>query len=575
MSLKVWLPLNGNTNNYGTLHQLDSIKVCKEPKYNTDIGGGIEFTGNTNNLLLFPEKELYLAYTDNFTISGWFYNTNLNTEGSSRDYSFTIGRVDVGEGGIGARFSNKQFLVYYNKIVFAIPTEYEEWNNFTFTKHGTTGYYYKNGVLIGTKVLNSDPAWSAGNQGYCGLGLGCFYYGSYTAIYPWKGKIKDFRIYDEVLSEQQIKDLSRGLFVHYKLNQPERSENLLTNTYNKIASFASDSTIENAFYGTPAIHRYRTGITEATWSEAQFYVYTCKPNTNYTFSVWMKASKSEDIPFKNFGYRYSVDNNSWINGDIILQKYPEFIANTWQKYITIIITPSCDILRFWLYNIAAYNFDYYIARPKIEEGYNENPQWTPSPKDSITWDNTEYDGSGFCNHGQLIGSVTSDFTTPRYDLAYSFNNSGYIKNDNFNCTVDKCTINFWVKPRTITKQHFIFSTHKEWTKNGISMWVNSGANTAAIMYAGVGEFSISWNIDVWQMITLVTDTKKIYVYNNGSLQISKDFAYSKIENPVLYIGSSLYGDINSERAECSLSDFRFYTSALSADDIKEIYNYRK
>jgi len=67
-----------------------------------------------------------------------------------------------------------------------------------------------------------------------------------------------------VLSEQQIKDLSRGLFVHYKLNQPERSENLLTNTYNKIASFASDSTIENAFYGTPAIHRYRTGITEAT-----------------------------------------------------------------------------------------------------------------------------------------------------------------------------------------------------------------------------------------------------------------------------------------------------------------------
>jgi len=77
------------------------------------------------------------------------------------------------------------------------------------------------------------------------------------------------------------------------------------------------------------------------------------------------------------------------------------------------------------------------------------------------------------------------------------------------------------------------------------------------------------------MITLVTDTKKIYVYNNGSLQIFKDFAYSKIENPVLYIGSSLYGDINSERAECSLSDFRFYTSALSADDIKEIYNYRK
>ncbi len=523
---------------------------------------------------MFPEKELYLAYTDNFTISGWFYNSNLNDDSTANNYSFTIGRVDMGEGGIGARFSNKQFLVFYNKIVFAIPTEYEEWNNFTFTKHGTTGYYYKNGVLIGTKTLNSDPAWSTGNEGYCGLGLGCFYFGAYATIYPWKGKIKDFRIYDEVLSEQQIKDLSRGLFVHYKLNQPERSENLLPDTYNKIATYAAAHTIENVFYGTPAMHRYRTGITSITWSEVQFF-YTFTPGV-YTFSIYTKSGTSSDFILT---FRYLKNDNS-LSDTTIEQFYYKETSDGWVKRVYKFTVPSGNIISPRVFFTNAYNFDYYLARPKLEYGYNPNPQWTPSPKDSIAWDNTEYDGSGFCNHGQLIGSVTSDFTTPRYDLAYSFNNSGYIKNDNFNCTVDKCTISFWIKPKSlISSQHFVFGTHNSWMQNGIDAWYDPGYETSLNIYyvtnAGSAQYAITWDVDTWQMITLVTDGVKYYSYKNAQLVESRDLIYSSIYNPVLYVGSSLFGDINSERAECSLSDFRFYTSALSADDIKEIYNYRK
>lgn len=572
MSLKVWLPLNGNTNNYGTLHQLDSIKVCKEPKYNTDIGGGIEFTGNTNNLLLFPEKELYLAYTDNFTISGWFYNTNLNTEGSSRDYSFTIGRVDVGEGGIGARFSNKQFLVYYNKIVFAIPTEYEEWNNFTFTKHGTTGYYYKNGVLIGTKVLNSDPAWSAGNQGYCGLGLGCFYYGSYTAIYPWKGKIKDFRIYDEVLSEQQIKDLSRGLFVHYKLNQPERSENIcLKNTLDEI-------TATNEFLRILSNGDYKDlGVGD------------------YTFSCYMKVAKGEPMPniYYTDGrydskYKYSIPEiyTDDIKSGKLSTEYKKVIARLqFENNIE-----NCNIMP----NVSIY-YTYgsgqipSIKYVKLEKGWNPNPQWTPSSKDSITWDNTEYDGSGFCNHGQLIGSVTTDFTTPRYDLAYSFNNSGYIKNDNFNCTVDKCTISFWIKPKSTLSSEYQFTlgTFSEWTENGngngIGIWTDRGKESTPYIRhqfqvngtSQALQINFTWYVDTWQMITFVSDCKKCYIYRNAELIKSYDMIYDSIINPTLYLGNGRFGNINKQNSDNSMSDFRFYTSALSADDIKEIYNYRK
>jgi len=76
-----------------------------------------------------------------------------------------------------------------------------------------------------------------------------------------------------VLSEQQIKDLSRGLFVHYKLNQPERSENIcLKNTLDEI-------TATNEFLRILSNGDYKDlGVGD------------------YTFSCYMKVAKGEPMP---------------------------------------------------------------------------------------------------------------------------------------------------------------------------------------------------------------------------------------------------------------------------------------
>jgi hypothetical protein len=46
----------------------------------------------------------------------------------------------------------------------------------------------------------------------------------------FKGMVADFRLYDEALSLKQIKELSKGLVTHYKLDGPKGNPNLLKST---------------------------------------------------------------------------------------------------------------------------------------------------------------------------------------------------------------------------------------------------------------------------------------------------------------------------------------------------------
>ena len=68
------------------------------------------------------------------------------------------------------------------------------------------------------------PSYSDGN----GLGLGYFHYTG--NLYPYYGDMNDFRIYDECLSKEQIKEISRGLILHYPLNSGYGNENLINGT---------------------------------------------------------------------------------------------------------------------------------------------------------------------------------------------------------------------------------------------------------------------------------------------------------------------------------------------------------
>ena len=94
MSLKVQLPLNGNTNNQG----VDGITLSGSPaSYSAGkIGTAATQNGSVGNVV-YNNTTAY-NYTDNFSFALWIYPIYT---GSTAQYAFTVGRADAGGYGYG------------------------------------------------------------------------------------------------------------------------------------------------------------------------------------------------------------------------------------------------------------------------------------------------------------------------------------------------------------------------------------------------------------------------------------------------------------------------------------------
>ena len=99
-----------------------------------------------------------------------------------------------------------------------------------FTVNGTTVTMYIDGIRQGT---GTDSSTLPEN--------------SVVTIYANNYSLNDFRLYDECLSPKQVKEISKGLIVHYQLKTPRVINNLRRNanygTYNNFASSGSTCTV--------------------------------------------------------------------------------------------------------------------------------------------------------------------------------------------------------------------------------------------------------------------------------------------------------------------------------------------
>jgi hypothetical protein len=80
-----------------------------------------------------------------------------------------------------------------------------KWTHFMFTYKNFTQYVYINGVFMGSR--------KAGNN----LNIA---ENSNLIFYNDPAQLNDFRIYDECLSDKEIKEIYKTLILHYKLNNP-------------------------------------------------------------------------------------------------------------------------------------------------------------------------------------------------------------------------------------------------------------------------------------------------------------------------------------------------------------------
>lgn len=579
MSLLVWLPLNGNLKNKG-IGTLSSDFSISSPTYSAGkTGNNLKISSQQSNVVTINE----LTNKKNVTISFWFCPNSGNTFGQWRDViSFGVSNgTTVSPFRMEASSSTgKNFGWWGNGILTTdvgcchYNLNLDTWYHITIVLNGTTTKKYINGELQETFTI---PTSYANNYYFTGtMTLGD------VSMYV---SLADVRIYDECLSVKQIKEISKGLILHYPLNSGYGNENLLVNTYE--GYYGNGTVLTDETYNGFKIRYLKYEGTSYKDCIAKSSIISPTANTYYTVSFWAKGN----CGISNFFYpnncasgissdghtTTSVDGNCYISLTSEWKRY----WITWKTRSDVSGAKNIVVGRIQNQGTGA---ECYIAGLKFEEG-DKNSVWSPNEADDLYsqlgYDSTTlYDTSGFENNAEKINTPFYTSDTALYDSCINFNQSGYLKNTSLDLYANKLTICFWVKmPNTIITQHFLFSTHNDWTHNGVGMWRDNSTEKGYYLLIKSNTettFSrpfIGINADTWTFISISYTGKQYSVYKNGSLYQTVDYGNDgQVYNPVLYLGNSLYnGTPSTETDEALMSDFRIYATALTADDIEQLY----
>lgn len=555
MALQVWLPLINNVENQG----VSNIPI---------INNGVTFVdkGKIGKCASFNNNYFSLQNLSNFntiSISFWMKPANTNQTGCLLNYRTGIG-LDLA---IFLIQGNIRFDAGGQTTFNYIYTT--DWQHVTVTYDGNIKNLYVNGILNQSVIINKAISCSA-TKGTVGASSVNTTSGSDN---NYIGLLNDYRIYDHCLSPKEVKEISKGLVLHYPLNSLV-NPNLVKNSY--FCTNMNTGTVEvvpnvgyvdnTAYYGSPAYHVFREGQTTIAYSEFQFIFRAnkCVPGKQYCISFWVKKCHSGgnwgNIILDGLRW-FKTDDNTMYTTSITWKDRPsENLLNVWQ-YASFYFTFPVECTAYaYYYNTVGKDIDYYISKIKVEEGTISTP-WC----DYGITNNIVYDCSGYQNNGTISGSLSCSADSPRYKTStISIDESSFSKIlcSNLNLPNGQTTLSFWSKPTNkntedSSKIEITYSKNRYFTYINYPYFIHDGDYKY--------KWKNYWSDGNWHFVTCLFDgtNTKIYIDGNDiSPSTSSDTSDAKtqLDDLTLLIRGN------------SLSDFRVYATALSEEDIKELYN---
>lgn len=561
MSLQVWLPLNGKANNQGLLGELPQSTA---PSY---VDGKLGKSMSTGGFYMTASQTSQVLNNNAISFCFWVY---INAETGKTD-----GRVMFfGNDGMGAN-NNRKFSLYNFPTVNDLHLSWMndaasatftggvwkgvlpsyQWTHVCVTYQNPNGVIYINGVPKATFSGVSNSATFAYQTQVI-----------YTSSYL---KWNDYRIYDHCLSVYEVKEIYKSLVCHYKLSGVG-GYNFAKDTYTKLILTSTGGTNENT--GNASFSNFGRDPYDLVDSLPNLV----SENDYITFSYDWKVITTNSGLTGNF--KGGVNASPWeFAGVVNLSDSNRSGRHVYTAKAGSLSTSTATRIRFRMDNIPS-GTKIEISNLKFEKS-SVPTAWCPAISDALYSSlgynsNIEYDCSGYGNHGTKSGTITSDSDSPRYNGSYAFNASTtngdrIASSTGFPIgTFPMFTINFWYKPK-------IGKTFGRWRDVcGTNCFRLESCNTAGTNYNWFGGFANSgglsgfnMNTETWYMVTLVSNGSTMYQYLNGNLIASRTLGSDYVSwatNGSFYIGEvDMYFNI---------SDFRIYATALSAEDIKALYN---
>lgn len=570
MSLRVWLPLNGDTNNYG----LDDLTV-------TNNGATVNQYGKIGKCYYFNGSSQYLKiqknqsfFSNEFSFCVWIYTTRNNSVyqgiGCCRKLTgavFTLFlspegkmRIDLGTN------SDEQWVSNY---YYPVNT----WFHVCVVFKNNKAKYYINGIERQERENLTNISYSWGQI----FTFGCSHVNNSTYANYLYGKLNDIRFYDHALSIKEIKEISKALVIHYPLDNFDLgNENLVPNSGSQVIS-AANSHIQKSLNSTDII---------------------LMKGKTITVSADIKSSSASLVSCDSY---LRNGSNGPANTNII--RKINNISNQYRRFSYTVDVPS----NLTFAQIAFRNNSntgtgvdtaatYYYKNIKIEIG-NKATQWIPYKTDTLYTslglnDNNIYDSSGFRNDATKT-NVSFQAGGPRHRNCAVFSGSNsYIRNENSTRWMvqqaNEMTINLWAYAEdwtTQTNAHLFSCTESGGfnIQNGstgyLSFSLHAGQNqafTSFVYRRDPAAIKLSDLSPGWHMFTFIYDKSqgtKIYI---DSILINQyDFTSYGIHfntNAKLFLGCQASTAVAAVPFfNGKQSDFRLYYTALSQSDIKTLY----
>lgn len=584
MALRLWLPLNGDLHNQGLDGEATAVTATNGSFVTNGKIGKCLKLGYTNNIIipsLIGSKKMSWAYwcrIDEATATNWLdpiHWTSTKADGSdgftSRQEFYTncTNTCVWYKGGSLGRGS-------FGNIVIG------EWNHFAFTIDYEAGeaIFYINGnqVSKGTTVDTTHQIAAIHNirLGENGLSV----------------SENDVRIYDNILSVKEVKELSKGLVLHYPLSDPyvEGTTNLITSEdclssicYNgatskyNYGSYSDIYKIVTTFEGQKGTKVYMGTDGNAAYP----YVYI---NNMYTSN----GTNSPEYKTLSFDYyttistsispyklgngtgtaTYKVTNTTTKTGtgtnSVVIPVKP----NMWNHIeITFHGTTDADAQWGYIKNQPSHTSDtsnfWFFANMQLEAkdhatGYTK---YNTSRNENVV-----YDVSGYQNNGTVVGVLNCSSDTPRYLLSTYIANGTVGHIEGIPLPVSSQTLSMWVKCDKARNQ-CIFCDKDTQFEFG---FLNNFAYIKTVNQPGYS--TTHWNNNEWNHIAVIKENNGVWnLYINGQLETnnaSNNYYIHNADN--FWIGNRRYNN-SYPSLNCFISDFRIYATALSADDILELY----
>lgn len=617
MSLQVWLPLNGNLNNQG-LDPLNSLSASSVTFADGKIGKCL----NNNGIKTTTGTFTSLSGCKEYTLAVWLKINTATTNTSWADIVGLKAQYDdwVSILRIEHTSTNGAFQLIHGKsanhgtstntywgLGSSTTAAKDQWCHICLTNDGTYTKFYLNGELK-TTVTNTSVYKEHYLTGEIILGRT----GSYSML-------NDLRIYDNVISLKEIHLLSQGLFVHYPLRDPyiEATENIINQPVKTGATSTTIGWDNDNHIGAITVSGWASGYNSgvsgsdgtknpeegyhAHWIEMDGIPTIKFPNLNKVLTGnnrWLEVSQSGEDLSSIIGpetvYTISFDAMSTVPGMDVRMGYYFYntsgsrsfhdgycIASTttsWKRYTkTITCNSAMDNTKTAYFYIYGHNADVqgisYVRNIQVEVKDHS----TGFVLD-INEPDTCYDCSGFGNHANIIGSVESHDVSARNDRCLFIEDGcyDYLKTDEITIPTDAITLSCWFNASEAGYSNYHIPIN--FGSGYCEMSVDSNGKIRSGFYAPSRNVGNGANTSVldgeWHLLTTTFDGTTIKRYVDGVATTSTAIASApralQYSTGNLFIGNyngTTYGNKNAK-----MCDVRLYATALSAEDILELYN---